>query len=158
MPATLNDLCALDIRYDQFCHWPKYDNTVAVLSTFNCFNLFQRESRLRDAHLITSSFSEELTKAWKTNFSRHFSSDSAVQNYFNTNKQILDLDDVVVGTGCFEACARQLSRINGAIVLIVATQSLVIDRQQSNETVNQNLKRIYNTLNKLSAGTLTSKS
>ncbi|XP_073232585.1 cilia- and flagella-associated protein 90-like [Porites lutea] len=47
----------------------------------------KRESRLRDAHLITSSCSEELTKAWKTNFSRHFSSDVAVQNYFNTNKQ-----------------------------------------------------------------------
>ena len=81
-----------------------------------------------------------------------------MQNYFNTNKQVLVLDDVVVGTGCFEAGARQLSRINGAIVLIVATQSLVIDRQQLNEPVNQNLKRIYNTLNKLSAGTLTSKS
>ena len=81
-----------------------------------------------------------------------------MQNYFNTNKQVLVLDDVVVGTGRFEAGARQLSRINGAIVLIVATQSLVIDRQQLNEPVNQNLKRIYNTLNKLSAGTLTSKS
>ena len=73
------------------------NNTVAVLSTFNCFNLFQRENRLRDAHLITSSCSEELTKAWKTNFSRHFSSDAAVQNYFNTNKQVLYLDDVVIG-------------------------------------------------------------
>ena len=157
MPATLNDLCALDVRYVQFCHWPKYDNTVAVLSTFKCFNLFQRESRLRDAHLITSSCSEELTKAWKTNFSRHFSSDAAVQNYFNTSKQVFYLDDVVLGYG-FEASARQLSRINWAIVLIVATQSLGIDRQQSNEPVNQNLKRIYETLNKLSAGTLTSKS
>ena len=57
-----------------------------------------------------------------------------MQNYFNTNKQVLDLDDVVVGTGCFKASARQLSRINGAFVLIVATQSLGIDRQQSNET------------------------
>ena len=133
------------------------NNTVAVLSTFNCFNLFQRESRLRDAHLITSSCSEELTKAWKTNFSRHFSSDVAVQNYFNTNKQVLYLDDVVVVAGRFEANARQLSRINGANVLIVATQSLVIDKQQSNEPVNQNSKRIYETLSKL-VGTLSSKS
>ena len=61
---------------------------------------------------------------------------------------------VVVGAGRFEVSARQLSRINGTIVLIVATESLVIDRQQSNELVNQNLKRIYNMLNKLSAGTL----
>ena len=73
------------------------DNSVAVLSHFNCCTLFQRESRLRGAHLITSSCSEELTKAWKTNFSRHFSSDVAVQNYFNKNKQVLYLDDVIVG-------------------------------------------------------------
>ena len=133
------------------------NNTVAVLSTFNCFNLFQRESRLRDAHLVTSSCSEELTKDWKTNFSRHFSSDAAVQNYFNTNKEVLDVDDVVVVAGRFEASARQLSKINGAIVLIVATQSLVIDRQESNEPVNQNSKRIYETLSKF-VGTLSSKS
>ena len=79
-----------------------------------------------------------------------------MQNYFNTNKQVLYLDDVVVVAGRFEANARQLSRINGAIVLIVATQSLVIDKQ-SNEPVNQNSKRIYETLSKL-VGTLSSKS
>ena len=61
-----------------FSYATDLNNTVTVLSIFNCF-------------------SEELTKAWKTNFSRHFSSDAAVQNYFNTNKQVLYLDDVVVG-------------------------------------------------------------
>ena len=73
------------------------NNSVAVLAHFNCFTLLQRESRLRGAHLITSNCSEELTKAWKTNFSRHFSSNAAVQNYFNTNKQVLYLDYVIVG-------------------------------------------------------------
>ena len=91
------------VMLDMFSFATDLNNTVAVLSTFNCFNLFQRESRPRDAHVIMSSCSEELDKALKTNFSRHFSSDSAVQNYFNTNKQVLDLDDVVVGTGRFEA-------------------------------------------------------
>ncbi|KAJ7374665.1 hypothetical protein OS493_005006 [Desmophyllum pertusum] len=46
----------------------------------------KRENRFRDSHLITSSCSEALSKAWKTSFSRHLSSD-AVLNYFNTNKQ-----------------------------------------------------------------------
>ena len=127
-------------------------SAVAVLSTFNCFNVFQRESRLRDAHLITSSCSEELTKAWKTNFSRHFPSDEVEQNYFNTNKQVLYLD----GCGSWwrvEATESQLSGINGAIV---ATQSLVFDKHQSNEPVNQNSKRIYDTLSKI-ARTLSSK-
>ncbi|XP_020614834.1 uncharacterized protein C5orf49 homolog [Orbicella faveolata] len=46
----------------------------------------RREILLRNSHLISSNCSEALSKAWKTNFSRHISSD-AVLNYFNSNKQ-----------------------------------------------------------------------
>ena len=53
-------------------------------------------------------------------------------------------------------CRNLLQITGGAFPWLLLSSG--IDRQQSNEPVNQSLKRIYETLNKLSAGTPKSKS
>ena len=51
--------------------------------------LWQRETRLRRTHLITSGRNEALSKAWKIKFSRHLcNAEVESQNYFNTKKQV----------------------------------------------------------------------